>query len=61
LLDGRIYHLRFTATDPAGGSCQGEVAVCVPHDQGGKPQCIDQGPLFDSTACPPGRPVKNKK
>ena len=51
-LDGRIYHLRFTATDPAGGSCEGVVKVCVPHDQGGKPQCIDQGPLFNSGVCP---------
>jgi hypothetical protein len=47
--DGRVYHLAFTAT--AGGrSCQGTVAVCVPHDQGQGAACVDQGPLFDSTA-----------
>jgi hypothetical protein len=51
-LDGRIYHLRFTATDPTGGSCAGVVKVCVPHDQGRKPQCIDQGPIFNSGLCP---------
>lgn len=32
--DGRVYHIRFTATDGRGGSCTGEVEVCVPHDQG---------------------------
>lgn len=50
-LDGRIYHLRFSATDPGGASCVGEVTVCVPHDQGNKPQCVDQGPLFNSGVC----------
>ncbi|MGE0394948.1 MAG: Ig-like domain-containing protein, partial [Vicinamibacterales bacterium] len=32
--DGRVYHVRFTASDGHGGSCTGEVEVCVPHDQG---------------------------
>jgi len=50
-LDGRVYHLRFSATDPAGGSCQGEVTVCVPHDQGHRPPCVDQGALFNSSIC----------
>jgi hypothetical protein len=57
-LDGRIYHLRFTASDPSGGSCVGEVTVCVPHDQGHKPQCVDQGPLFNSGVCSPARVPK---
>jgi hypothetical protein len=48
--DGRVYHVGFTAT-AEGGSCQGTVQVCVPHDQGGGSTCIDQGGLFDSTAC----------
>ncbi len=32
--DGRVYHIRFTASDGRGGSCTGEVTACVPHDQG---------------------------
>jgi hypothetical protein len=30
---GRVYHIAFTATDTAGGSCSGEVRVCVIRDQ----------------------------
>jgi hypothetical protein len=33
--DGRIYRLSFTATDPNGGSCSGEVRVGVPKSQDG--------------------------
>jgi len=47
--DGRVYHVDFTATS-GGRSCQGSVQVCVPHDQGQGAACVDQGPLFDSTA-----------
>ena len=50
--DGRVYHIGFTATDASGETCQGTVAVCVPHDQGNGNECIDQGGLFDSTVCP---------
>lgn len=49
-LDGRVYHVGFTATDPAGEECCGSVAVCVPHDQAHL-ACGDQGPLYDSTSC----------
>lgn len=45
--DGRVYHVTFEATDPAGAACTGTVAVCVPHDQG-KPACGDGGALVDS-------------
>src|SRR5262249_46845835 len=31
--DGRTYHIDFIAAGP-GGTCSGEVTVCVPHDQG---------------------------
>jgi hypothetical protein len=48
--DGRVYHISFTADDGQGGTCEGEVTVCVPHDQ--SDGCVDQGPLFDSTVCP---------
>ncbi len=51
--DSRMYRLSFTAFDANGGTCEGEVRVCVPKSQGGgHGQCIDQGPLFDSTVCP---------
>jgi hypothetical protein len=45
--DGRVYHITFTATDPAGAACVGTVTVCVPHDPG-KRTCGDGGPLFVS-------------
>jgi hypothetical protein len=53
--DGRVYHLDFTADDGRGGTCTGSVAVCVPHDRGRKNQCVDQGPLFDSTGTCSGK------
>lgn len=46
--DGRVYHVQFTATDAAGGSCAGSVAVCVPHDAAHR-ACGDGGALFGST------------
>jgi hypothetical protein len=49
--DGRIYHLRFVASDGRGGSCEGSVTVCVPHDQGTGNGCVDQGPIYSSTTC----------
>ncbi len=48
--DGRVYHIGFVATDTAGATCSGTVAVCVPHDQGQGSACVDGGPLYDSTA-----------
>jgi hypothetical protein len=50
--DGRVYHIGLRADDGHGGSCEGTVSVCVPHDQGMGVDCVDQGPLFDSTRCP---------
>jgi hypothetical protein len=49
--DGRVYHLYFTAKDPDGHSCSGQVKVCVPHDRGGGGQCTDSGPSYDSLIC----------
>jgi hypothetical protein len=47
--DGRVYHILFTATDPSGASCTGDVTVGVPHDQGGQPVPIDSAPpSYDS-------------
>lgn len=48
--DGRVYHIGFTASDGRGGECSGKVTVCVPHDQRPGHACIDQGPLYKSTA-----------
>ncbi|HJX26300.1 MAG TPA: SBBP repeat-containing protein [Thermoanaerobaculia bacterium] len=45
--DGRVYHLFFEATNPAGGRCTGEVRVCVPLQSGGT--CGDGGARIDST------------
>jgi len=50
--DGRVYHIAFTATDPAGGTCSGVATVCVPHDSSTGGTCVDEGALYDSTACP---------
>ena len=48
--NGRVYHISFTATDTAGGSCSGEVLVSV--SVGRRDMAVDDGPLFDSTALP---------
>ena len=45
--NGRVYHIRFTATDADGLSCAGEVTVGVPHDRN-KP-IVDGGARYDST------------
>jgi hypothetical protein len=45
--DGRVYHLRFTATDAHGNTCTGTVKVCVPTTRGGT--CGDGGARVDST------------
>lgn len=47
--DGRVYHINFSADDGKGGTCQGTVQVCVPHDV--KDTCTDGGMLYDSTIC----------
>jgi Ca-activated chloride channel family protein len=47
-MDGRVYHIYFTAEDGKGGFCEGVVQVSVPHDQRGTP-AADGGPIFDST------------
>ncbi len=44
-----MYHVDFRAEDGRGGECTGTVAVCHPHDQGLGNECVDGGPLFDST------------
>jgi hypothetical protein len=54
--DGRVYHLAFSADDGHGGSCSGEVSVCVPRAGFRRSDgCVDQGPLHDSTQAVPRR------
>jgi len=53
--NGRVYHIRFTASDGQGGVCTGEVLVGVPHDQG-DPFPVDDGPpWYDSVT---GEPIE---
>jgi hypothetical protein len=47
--DGRVYQVDFSAEDQFGGSCVGQVTVCVPHDAAS--DCIASGVVHDSTSC----------
>jgi hypothetical protein len=47
--NGRVYNVSFFASDSAGSTCTGNVAVGVPHDQGKGRVPIDDGQNFDST------------
>jgi hypothetical protein len=54
--NGRVYEVRFVASDGRGDSCTGAVKVCVPHDMRPGGVCPDDGQIYDSfTACPPAR------
>ena len=46
--DGRVYHVYFSASDGAGGSCTGSATIGVPHDQGPNGGPVDGGALFNS-------------
>jgi hypothetical protein len=51
-LNGRRYKISFTASDGRGGTCDGNVEVCVPHDQGNNNSCQNTAePTIDSTIC----------
>jgi len=47
--NGRVYTILFEVDDGRGGSCEGSVTVCVPHDMGRGHACANDGMLFDST------------
>lgn len=47
--NGRVYSIDVQASDPSGATCSATVHVCVPHDQGNKSVCIDDGATEDST------------
>jgi streptogramin lyase len=49
--DGRVYTIHFRAEDGRGGACVDSVTVCVPHDQGIPPQCIESALVADATSC----------
>jgi len=51
--NGRVYAIHFEASDGQGGVCDGEVRVCVPHDQGRGSVCQDDGQKYDSTLSDP--------
>lgn len=50
--DGRVYEIVFTASDGRGGTTNGTVHVCVPHDMGQSRDCVDSLERHDSTSCP---------
>jgi hypothetical protein len=51
--NGRVYHIGFTASDGMGSSCEGEILVGVPANQGRGSTPVDDGPHYDSTATSP--------
>lgn len=47
--NGRVYRVTFQASDGFGGSCTGEVRVCVPPSKGRNvPPCVDDGQIHTS-------------
>lgn len=44
--DGRVYEVRFTATNSQGGSCTGSVKVSVPRNKKGT--AVDNGQVYNS-------------
>jgi len=47
--NGRVYRVAFTATDAAGQTCDGDVAVAVPPDHGRNGAAVEDAPLVDAT------------
>jgi hypothetical protein len=45
--NGRVYTIEYTANDGRGGTCDGSVRVCVPHDRGHS-GCSDDGQIVNS-------------
>src|SRR5438034_15191 len=46
--NGRVYRISFRAQDGRGGSCEGHVDVCVPHDRRPGHTCLDDGQTVNS-------------
>lgn len=51
--DGRVYEIRFTATDGNGGKCDGHAYYTVPKSQGQPWEVINSGLTYDSTKTVP--------
>jgi hypothetical protein len=49
--NGRVYVISFTANDGRGGSCNGSVVVCVPHDQSRSGASRRLPRMLDDAAC----------
>ncbi len=47
--DGRVYTVRFTATDANGASCSGSVLVAVPKSMKKGSSAVDSGQVYDAT------------
>jgi len=47
--NGRVYAITFSASDGCGGTSEGRVSVCVPHEPGR--ECVDDGQRFNSLVC----------
>jgi len=46
--NGRVYQIRYGATDKAGQYCEGTVKACVPKAKAKKAICVDDGQQYDS-------------
>jgi hypothetical protein len=46
--NSRVYEIFFNADDGQGGTCDGSVTVCVPHDRGKEGGCIIDEQRYDS-------------
>ena len=51
-LNGRVYHVSFSAEDTVGATCSGTVAICMPHEESETPTCVEEPEQHDSTVCP---------
>jgi len=47
--NGRVYRINFTASDGVDEDAEGNVTVCVPHDQRDNCTCVDDGQIYDAT------------
>ena len=46
--NGRVYTIAFRAEDGRGGSCEGTIDLCVPHDQGSGNVCVKDALVVNS-------------
>ncbi len=58
--NGRVYAIHFRADDNHGGTCDGQVWVCVPMELGHRGACKDDGQVYDSTVSDPVCPGRHR-